>query len=132
MSKKSILTFITGTLLGSIVSILTTRFMLLYEFSKERKHERYWEDDNEHSYDNVRVESERKAKEIKRKLQRQIVEHGYVTVANLHELAGNDRTWTDTEYGWTSLNGMSWTRTHHSYRPYLLILPCPRNIRDLK
>ena len=90
------------------------------------------EDDSEHSYDNVHVKSEREAEEVKRRLQERIEETGYATVANLYQLTGNYHTWTDSEKGWTSLNSMSWTRTRNRKRPYLLILPRPKDIRDLK
>lgn len=90
------------------------------------------EDDSEHSYDNVHVKTEREAEEVKRRLQERIEETGYATVANLYQLTGNYHTWTDSERGWTSLNSMSWTRTRNRKRPYLLILPRPKDIRDLK
>lgn len=90
------------------------------------------EDDSEHSYDNVHVKTEREAQEVKRRLQERIEETGYATVANLYQLTGNYHTWTDSEKGWTSLNSMSWTRTRNRKRPYLLILPRPKDIRDLK
>lgn len=90
------------------------------------------EDDSEHSYDNVHVKTEREAEEVKRRLQERIEETGYATVANLYQLTGNYHTWTDSEKGWTSLNSMSWTRTRNRKRPYLLILPRPKDIRDLK
>jgi len=90
------------------------------------------EDDSEHSYDNVHVKTEREAEEVKRRLQERIEETGYATVANLYQLTGNYHTWTDSERGWTSLNSMSWTRTRNRKRPYLLILPKPKDIRDLK
>lgn len=90
------------------------------------------EDDSEHSYDNVHVKTEREAEEVKRRLQERIEETGYATVANLYQLTDNYHTWTDSERGWTSLNSMSWTRTRNRKRPYLLILPRPKDIRDLK
>ena len=107
---------------------------------KSRKSSRYRrdeddeddEDDDEHSYDNVHVKTEREAEEVKRRLQERIEETGYATVANLYQLTGNYHTWTDSEKGWTSLNSMSWTRTRNRKRPYLLILPRPKDIRDLK
>lgn len=110
--------------------------------NKSRKSSRYHrddddedddnEDDSEHSYDNVHVKTEREAEEVKRRLQERIEETGYATVANLYQLTGNYHTWTDSERGWTSLNSMSWTRTRNRKRPYLLILPRPKDIRDLK
>lgn len=90
------------------------------------------DDDSEHSYDNVHVKTEREAEEVKRKLQERIEETGYATVANLYQLTGNYHTWTDSEKGWTSLNSMSWTRTRNHKRPWLLILPRPKDIRELK
>ena len=139
MSKKSILTFIAGTLLGSVVSVLTTRFMLFYEFPKktkrETKHRSYSLDDDEdddRSYDNVHVKTEREAEEVKRRLQEFVEKTGYASVADLYCLTGNDSKWSDTDFGWTSLNSMSWTRTRNRKRPYLLILPRPKDIRDLK
>ena len=137
MSKKSILTFVAGTLLGSIVSVLTTRFMLLYDFPKktkrETKHRSYsLDDEDDRSYDNVHVKTEREAMKVKKQLQERIEETGYTSVANLYELTGNYHTWIDTEYGWTSLNSMTWYRTKNRERPWLLILPRPKYIRDLK
>lgn len=88
--------------------------------------------DSEHSYDNVHVKTEKEAEDVKRKLQERIEETGYATVANLYQLTGNYHTWTDSEKGWTSLNSMSWTRTRNRKHPWLLILPRPKDIRDLK
>lgn len=139
MSKKSILTFIAGTLLGSIVSVLTTQFMLFYEFPKKTKHgskHRAYSlddyEDDERSYDNVHVKTEREAKEVKRQLQELIEKNGYTSVANLYKLTGKYHTLVDTEYGWTSLNSMTWYRTENREYPWLLILPRPKNLRDLK
>lgn len=139
MSKKSILTFIAGTLLGSIVSALTTRFMLFYEFPKKTKRETKYrsyslddDEDDERSYDNVHVKTEREAEEVKRRLQERIEKYGYASIANLYVLTGHYHTWSDSERGWTSLNSMSWCRTRNREYPWLLILPRPRNIRDLK
>lgn len=137
MSKKSILTFVAGTLFGSIVSVLTTRFMLFYEFPKNRetKYRLYSLDDDEDdecSYDNVHVKTEREAKEVKRQLQEQIEKNGYTSIANLYRLTGKRDTWKDTKFGWTSLNSMSWYRTKNREYPWLLILPRPKDIRDLR
>ena len=138
MNKKSILTFVAGTLLGSIVSALTTKFILFYEFPKktkrETKHRSYSldDEDDERSYDNVYVKTEREAKEVKRQLQERIEKDGYASIANLYKLTGYYHTWSDSERGWTKLNSMSWCRTKNREYPWLLILPRPRNIRDLK
>lgn len=139
MSKNSILTFVAGTLLGSIVSALTTKFMLFYDFPKKTKREtqrRLYslddDEDDERSYDNVHVKTEREAKEVKRRLQERIEKDGYASIANLYRLTGIRDTWKDTEFGWTSLNSMTWYRTKNREYPWLLIMPRPKNIRDLK
>lgn len=88
--------------------------------------------DDNHSYDNVRVKTEKEAADVKKRLQERIQDTGYATVANLYQLTGNYHTWTDSEKGWTSINSMSWTRTRDRKRPWLLILPKPKDIRDLK
>lgn len=139
MSKKSILTFVAGTLLGSVVSVFTTRFMLFYEFPKktkrETKHGLYSlddDEDDERSYDNIHVKTEREAMNVKRQLQERIEENGYASIASLYKLTGHYHTWSDSERGWVSLNSMTWHRTKNREYPWLLILPRPKDIRDLK
>lgn len=103
-----------------------------YRRDDDDEEDEYEDDGNEHRYDNVHVRSEKEAADVKRELLDRIQETGYATVANLYQLTGNYHTWADSERGWTSLNSMSWTRTRNRKRPYLLILPKPKDIRDLK
>lgn len=108
--------------------------------SKKKKGRRFYkddddideEDDDERSYDNVRVKTEREARDVIEKLRERIDEVGYATVANLYELTENIVTWTDHQHGWTSLNSADWVRTRDRKKPWLLVFPKPKSLKDLK
>lgn len=93
------------------------------------------EDENtEHTYDNVHVRTEHEARDVIEELKDIIADprYGYATVANLFEATKNYVTHTDNNYGWTSLNSATWVRTKNREKPWLLVLPKPKDIRDLK
>ena len=92
------------------------------------------EDDDDRSYDNIRVKTEREAKQVIAELREQIAdkEYGYATVANLYELTDNMVTYTDHRYGWTSLNSATYVRTRNREKPWLLKLPRPKDLSDIK
>lgn len=92
------------------------------------------EDDDDRSYDNVRVKTEREAKQVIAELRELIddKEYGYATVANLYELTDNVVTYTDHRYGWTSLNSATYVRTRNREKPWLLKLPRPKDLSDIK
>lgn len=109
------------------------------EISKKKRRSRYDdedddEDDDGRSYDNVRVRTEREAKQVIAELRDLIAdrEYGYATVANLYELTDNMVTYTDHRYGWTSLNSATYVRTRNREKPWLLKLPRPKDLSDIK
>ena len=90
------------------------------------------DDEEERTYDNVRVKTEREAKDIIRALKDRIESNGYATVGDLFKEAGDIVTWADHQRGWTKLDSASWVRTRDRHKPWLLVLPKPKSISDLK
>ena len=90
------------------------------------------EDDDERAYDNVRVKTEREAKDIISVLRDKIDSKGYADVGDLFKEAGEIVTWADRQRGWTSLNSASYVRTRDRKKPWLLVLPKPKSLSDLK
>lgn len=92
------------------------------------------EDDDEiRAYDNVRVKTEREAKDIIAALRDRIDSKGYATVADLFREAGDIVTWADEQRCWTKLDSASWVRSRGDRKkPWLLVLPKPKSISDLK
>lgn len=89
------------------------------------------------TYDNVRVKNERQAADVIEALRDRIDEIGYVTVANLYEAAGygDEVTWNDQQRGWSKLDSASWVRStdsHYRKKPWLIVMPRPKNISELK
>lgn len=93
-------------------------------------------DNDELTYDNVRVESELKAKRVIAELRDLIAdpEYRYCTVANLYELTNNADVVTseDHNHGWTKLDSATYVRTKNRKKPWLLRLPRPKDIRNIK
>ena len=112
-----------------------TSYNSIYDERKRRARDvEYEEIPDTRSYDNVRVKTEREAKQVIKELRALIAdpEYGYATVANLYELTDNIATYADHGYGWTSLNSADYIRTRHRDKPYLLRLSRPRDLRDIK
>ncbi len=93
-------------------------------------------DDDDLTYDNVRVESESKAKRVIAELRDLIAdpEYKYCTVANLYELTNNADVITseDHNHGWTKLDSATYVRTKNRKKPWLLRLPRPKDIKNIK
>ncbi len=107
-----------------------------------RRYRRYDDDDDDDCddeeerlrYNNVRVRTRKEAEDVIFQLRERIKETGYATVANLYELTDNESeiVWTDDEKGWSKLDSADWTKTRDRRRPYLIILPKPKNVNDLR
>lgn len=93
-------------------------------------------DNDDLTYDNVRVESETKARRVIAELRDLIAdpEYKYCTVANLYELTNNADVITseDHNHGWTKLDSATYVRTKNRKKPWLLRLPRPKDIKNIK
>jgi len=112
--------------------------------SKKRRSRRDRDDDDDDedssiSYDNVRVRTEREARNVIEELKALIADKEYecATIADLYELTSNKDfvTYPDHRLGWTKLNKDTrdyYVRTAHREKPYLLRLPTPKDLSDFK
>lgn len=113
-----------------------------YHDISKRKRRNTSDDDDDYddyddlTYDNVRVESESKARRVIAELRDLIAdpEYKYCTVANLYELTNNADVITseDHNHGWTKLDSATYVRTKNRKKPWLLRLPRPKDIKNIK
>lgn len=119
----------------------STSYSSISKKKKRRRRDDYDEDDydeeDELRYDNIRVRTEREARNVIEELKDAIADedYGYTTVANLYELTGNGDLVcsTDHRYGWTKLAHPTedyYTRTRDRERPWLLKLPRPKDLEN--
>lgn len=115
-----------------------TRYNDISSKKRSRRHLRdddddYEDADDDRSYDNVHVRTEREAKAVIAELRDLIADpdYGYATVANLYELTDNVVAFTDHRKGWTSLNSATYVRTRNREKPWLLKLPRPKDLSDI-
>ncbi|MCM1578732.1 MAG: hypothetical protein NC078_08055 [Ruminococcus sp.] len=76
-------------------------------------------------FDNIIVPTRGEAEDILFTMEECISEYGFVTVADLFDLAGLPGRNTDTKYGWKSIEGADIVKTRDGY---LLRFPKPRAI----
>lgn len=58
-----------------------------------------------HDFDNIILETRDEANEVIDRMYDMLSEYGFVAVSDLYSLLGIDSNHTDTEWGWTNLNG---------------------------
>lgn len=90
----------------------------------------YYKDDNylvprhiRHDFDEIILESRRKAEEVLSYLMDIIVDYGQVTVSDLYDYIGIQSNFTDEKYGWIDLRGSIPRRVRGGYS---LDLPKPQ------
>ena len=75
-----------------------------------------------HNFDEIILATRHEAEEVIDRLFDLISRYETATVADLYELVGEDRSYTDDKWGWTDIRGAGVQRVRNGY---LLNLPRP-------
>lgn len=68
-----------------------------------------------YSYEDLVIDSRGEAEEVLTRMDELVATYGFVTVADMYDLAGATCNYTDNKYGWTSVRNASIVRVRDGY-----------------
>lgn len=97
-------------------STSTISYNSIYDDRHSRRERSSSRERTTYSYDEIELESRRDAEEVLDKLDETLRAYGMVTVADYYDFVGVSGSYTDNNYGWTSLRGADVVRGRDGYR----------------